>query len=86
MEPSGIDMGDYVERYGGFTLEVAVEQVMTGLKSHYRVLRDDEVALDWRLVSSQDTWPTERHAAQRALDAARAAVEAELACAWPRMH
>lgn len=86
MEPNGIDMGDYVERYRGFTLEVAIEQVMTGLKSHYRVLRDDEVALDWRLVSAEDTWPTERHAAQRTLDAARAAVEAELACAWPRAH
>jgi len=35
-------------------------------------------------VFSDDTWPTERHAAQHALDAARAAVETELACAWPR--
>ena len=26
MEPTGIDMGDYVERYHGFTLEVAIEQ------------------------------------------------------------
>lgn len=63
MEPNGIDMGDYVERYRAFTLEVAVEQGMTGLKSHYRVWRDNEVALDWRLVFSDDTWPTERHAA-----------------------
>jgi hypothetical protein len=47
-------------------------------------LRDDEVALDWRLVPVDDTWPTERRAAQHALEAARAAVEAELACAWPR--
>lgn len=84
MESNGVDMGDYVERYRSFTLEVAVEQVMTGLKSHYRVWRDDEVALDWRLVAIDDTWPTERHAAQHALEAARAAVEAELACAWPR--
>jgi len=84
MEPNGIDMGDYVERYRAFTLEVAIEQGMTGLKSHYRVWRDNEVALDWRLVFSDDTWPTERHAAQHALDAARAAVETELACAWPR--
>lgn len=84
MEPTGIDMGDYVERYHGFTLEVAIEQVMTGLKSHYRVLRDSEIALDWRLVRVGETWPTERHAAERALDTARAAVDAELVCAWPR--
>ncbi|TAM50172.1 MAG: hypothetical protein EPN57_20320 [Paraburkholderia sp.] len=84
MEPNGIDMGDYVERYCSFTLEVAIEQGMAGIKSHYRVWRDNEVALDWHLVSSDDTWPTERRAAQHALDAARAAVEAELACAWPR--
>lgn len=86
MEPTGIDMGDYVERYRSFTLEVAIEQVMTGLKLHYRVLRDTEVALDWRLVAADDAWPTERLAAQRALDAARAAVDAELECAWPRVH
>ena len=66
MEPTGIDMGDYVERYHGLTLEVAIEQVMTGLKSHYRVLRDNEIALDWRLVRVGETWPTERHAAERA--------------------
>jgi hypothetical protein len=84
MEPNGLDMGDYVERYRGFTLEVAVEQVMTGLKSHYRVLRDSEIALDWRLLSVDDAWPTEQRAAQHALGAARAAVDAELLCAWPR--
>jgi hypothetical protein len=84
MEPNGIDMGDYVERYHGFTLEVAVEQIMTGLKSHYRVLRDSEIALDWRLLPVGETWTTEWRAAQHALDAARAAVDAELVCPWPR--
>ena len=84
MEPNGIDMGDYVERYRGFTLEASVEQVATGLKSHFRVLRDHEIALDWRLLAVDETWPTERGAAEHALGAARAAVDAELICAWPR--
>jgi hypothetical protein len=47
-------------------------------------LRDSEIALDWRLLSVDDTWPTEQRAAQHALGAARAAVDAELMCAWPR--
>jgi hypothetical protein len=39
MKAIGIDMGDYGEVYMGFNLEVAVEQVMTGVKLHFRVLR-----------------------------------------------
>ena len=41
MEPTGIDMGDYAEPYKGFDLEVAVEQLMTGIKAHFRVLREN---------------------------------------------
>ncbi|HEV3104454.1 MAG TPA: hypothetical protein VGZ01_02030 [Trinickia sp.] len=79
MEATGIDMGDYVESYKGFDLEVAVEQVMTGVKSHFRVLKGRAVLLDWRLVRIDSVWPTERNAAEAALDAARTAVDRELA-------
>lgn len=79
MRPKGIDMGDYEEAYRGFDLEVAVEQVMTGVKSHFRVLKDGLVVQDWRLVHDETLWPTERQAARAALDAARALVDAELA-------
>ncbi len=50
MEPKGLDMGDYQERYQDYDIEVAVEQVLTGVKAHFRVLRDDAVVVDWRLV------------------------------------
>ena len=50
MEPKGIDMGDYQERYKEFEMEVCVEQVLTGVKAHFRILKDDAVMLDWRLV------------------------------------
>ena len=79
MEPTGIDMGDYAEPYKGFDLEVAVEQLMTGIKAHFRVLRAGAVVLDWRLVRIESAWPTERAAASSALDAARSAVDSELA-------
>ncbi|MDR6491017.1 hypothetical protein J2797_000893 [Paraburkholderia terricola] len=35
MEPKGIDMGDYQERYQDYDIEVAVEQVLTGVKAHF---------------------------------------------------
>jgi hypothetical protein len=31
MEPKGLDMGDYQERYQDYDIEVAVEQVLTGV-------------------------------------------------------
>jgi len=71
MEPTGFDMGDYQERYKEFDIEVAVEQVLTGVKAHFRVLKDGAVALDWRLVHIDRFWPTERAAAEAALRAAR---------------
>lgn len=78
MKPTGIDMGDYEEPYRGFALEVAVEQVMTGVKSHFRVLKDGMVVHDWQLVHVDKLWPTERQAARAALDAARAIVDDQL--------
>lgn len=50
MEPKGIDMGDYEERYKDYDIEVAVEQVLTGVKAHYRVLKAGAVVADWQLV------------------------------------
>lgn len=78
MKPKGVDMGDYEEAYRGYDLEVAIEQVMTGVKSHFRVLKDGIVVEDWRLVHVEQTWPTERLAARAALDAARAVVDGKL--------
>jgi hypothetical protein len=60
MEPNGLDMGDYQERYKEYDIEVAVEQVLTGVKAHFRVLKAGVVALDWRLVPIDRFWPTER--------------------------
>jgi hypothetical protein len=78
MEPTGPDMGDYHERYREYDIEVAVEQVLTGVKVHFRVLKDDAIALDWRLVPIDGFWSTEQAAAQAALRAARHAIDAEL--------
>lgn len=75
MEPAGLDMGDYQERYKEFDIEVAVEQVLTGVKAHFRVLKEGAVALDWRLVHIDGFWPTERTAAEAALRAARDAID-----------
>jgi hypothetical protein len=75
MEPKGIDMGDYQERYRGFVIEVAVEQVLTGVKAHFRVLNGDAVVLDWRLVPIDRLWSTERAAAEAGLTAGRAWVD-----------
>jgi hypothetical protein len=79
MKAIGIDMGDYGEVYMGFNLEVAVEQVMTGVKLHFRVLRDGAVVRDWRLVHFDKLWTTEQRAARAGFDAARAVVDRELA-------
>ncbi|MGV2291432.1 DUF6566 family protein [Trinickia sp. YCB016] len=78
MEAKGVDMGDYQEAYKGYDLEVCVEQVMTGVKSHFRVLKGDEVVVAWRLVHIDGYWPTEHKAAVAALEAAREAVDREL--------
>jgi len=78
VEAKGIDMGDYQEAYKGYDLEVAVEQVMTGVKSHFRVLKGGTVVVDWRLVRIGGYWPTEHKAAEAALVAAREAVDREL--------
>jgi hypothetical protein len=71
MEPKGIDMGDYQERYGDYDIEVAVEQVLTGVKAHFRVLRADAVVADWRLVHITALLPTEHAAAEAGFRAAR---------------
>jgi hypothetical protein len=71
MEPKGIDMGDYQERYGDYDIEVAVEQVLTGVKAHFRVLRADAVVADWRLVHINALLPTEHAAAEAGFRAAR---------------
>lgn len=81
MEPKGIDMGDYQERYKEFDMEVAVEQVLTGVKAHFRVLKGDAVLLDWRLVHIDGFWPTEHAAAEAGFRAAREAIDVELLAA-----
>jgi hypothetical protein len=75
MEPTGLDMGDYHERYKEYDIEVAVEQVLTGVKAHFRVLKDNAVALDWRLVHIDGFWSTEHAAARAALLAGREAID-----------
>ncbi|MEM5437209.1 hypothetical protein [Paraburkholderia diazotrophica] len=81
MEPKGIDMGDYQERYKDFDMEVAVEQVLTGVKAHFRVLKGEAVLLDWRLVHIDRFWPTEHAAAEAGFQAAREAINNELLAA-----
>jgi hypothetical protein len=78
MEPKGIDMGDYQERYGEYVIEVAVEQVLTGVKAHFRVLRDGAVIADWRLVHITALWPTEHAAAEAGFAAAREFIDSDL--------
>jgi hypothetical protein len=79
MEPKGLDMGDYQERYQDYDIEVAVEQVLTGVKAHFRVLRDDAVVVDWRLVHIDTLWSTEHAAAEAGFRAARETIDAGLA-------
>ena len=76
MEPKGLDMGDYQERYQDYEIEVAVEQVLTGVKAHFRVLRNDAVVVDWLLVHIDTLWPTEQAAAEAGFRAAREAIDA----------
>lgn len=79
MQPKGLDMGDYEERYQDYDIEVAVEQVLTGVKAHFRVLRGEAVVVDWRLVHIDSLWPTEHAAAQAAFRAAREVIDSGLA-------
>ncbi|MEM5292787.1 DUF6566 family protein [Burkholderia sp. JPY481] len=79
MEPKGVDMGDYEARYGDYDIEVAVEQVLTGVKAHFRVLREDSTVVDWQLVHIDSLWSTENAAAQAAFSAARELIDAGLA-------
>ncbi|RQH07481.1 hypothetical protein [Paraburkholderia dinghuensis] len=76
MEPKGLDMGDYEEHYKDCDIEVAVEQVLTGVKAHFRVLKGDAVVLDWQLVHIDRLWTTEHAAAEAGFDAARAWIDA----------
>ncbi|REG57732.1 hypothetical protein B0G80_0361 [Paraburkholderia sp. BL6669N2] len=76
MEPKGLDMGDYQERYQDYDIEVAVEQVLTGVKAHFRVLRGEAVVVDWRLVHIDTLWCTEHAAAEAGFRAAREVIDA----------
>ena len=78
MEPKGLDMGDYEERYQGYDIEVAVEQVLTGVKAHFRVWRGDAAVVDWRLVHIDSLWSTEHAAAGAGFRAAREVIDAGL--------
>jgi hypothetical protein len=77
MEPKGIDMGDYQERYKDYDVEVAVEQVLTGVKAHFRVLKGDAVVSDWQLVHITRLWSTEHAAAEAGFEAARAWIDSQ---------
>ncbi|HEY3597890.1 MAG TPA: DUF6566 family protein [Paraburkholderia sp.] len=79
MEPQGLDMGDYLERYREYDIEVAVEQVLTGVKTHFRVLKDGAIVLDWRLVHIDGFWSTEHAAAEVGFRVAREAIDGGLA-------
>jgi len=75
MEPKGLDMGDYQERYGDCDIEVAVEQVLTGVRAHFRVLRNDAVVVDWQLVHIDSLWSTGHAAAEARFRAARELID-----------
>jgi hypothetical protein len=75
MEPKGKNMGDYQERYKDYDIEVAVDQVLTGVKAHFRVLNGDAVVTDWRLVHIDGLWSTGHAAAEAGFRAAREAIE-----------
>ena len=79
MELKGVDMGDYRARYADYDIEVAVEQVLTGVKAHFRVLRDDSTVVDWQLVHIDTLWSTEHAAAEAGFRAARELIDAGLA-------
>jgi hypothetical protein len=75
MKPAGADMGDYTESYRDYDIEVAVEQVLTGVKAHFRVLKAGAVTIDWRLVHINRLWSTEHGAAEAGFQAAREAID-----------
>jgi len=78
MEQIGTDMGDYREPYKGYELEVAIEQQITGVKSHFRVLKGNKVIVNWRLLPIDSYWSTERKSINAAFTAARKVVDCEL--------
>jgi hypothetical protein len=78
MEPKGIDMGDYQERYRDYDIEVAVEQVLTGVKAHFRVSKADALIVDWRLVHIDKFWCSEHATAEAGFQAAREYIDGEL--------
>ena len=79
MEPKGLDMGDYEERYKDYDIEVAVEQVLTGVKAHFRVMKGEAVVQDWQLVHIERLWSTEHAAAEAGFEVARAWIDAQRA-------
>ena len=78
MEPKGNDMGDYQERYRDCDIVVAVEQVLTGIKAHFRVSKGDALIIDWRLVHIDKLWSSEHGAAEAGFQAAREYIDGEL--------
>ncbi|ACR29048.1 hypothetical protein [Burkholderia glumae] len=78
METTGRDLGDFVELYKGYRLEVRTEQVWIGEKAHYRVLQGDAELIGWRLVHVDGVWLSERRVVDQVLALARAAVDREL--------
>ena len=60
---------------------LSVEQVLTGVKAHFRVLKDDAVLLDWRLVHIDTFLSTEHAAAEAGFRAARVSIDEELLAA-----
>ena len=78
MEPKGNDMGDYQERYRDCDIEVAVEQVLTGIKAHFRVSKGDALIIDWRLVHIDKLWSSEHGSAEAGFQAAREYIDGEL--------
>ncbi|MBI0328786.1 hypothetical protein [Burkholderia plantarii] len=78
METTGRDLGNFVEAYKGYRLEVRTEQVWIGEKAHYRVLEGDAELIGWRLVHVDGVWLSERRVVDQVLALARAAVDREL--------
>jgi hypothetical protein len=78
METTGRDLGNVVEVYKGYRLEVRTEQVWIGEKAHYRVLEGDAELIGWRLVHVDGVWLSERRIVDQVLALARAAVDREL--------
>jgi len=78
MEAKSHDMGDYEEHYKDYDIEVAVEQVLTGVKAHFRVLKADAVLVDWRPVHIDGFWSTEHAAAEAGFRAAREVIDGGL--------